>query len=111
MGMSVSGMSGYSMYQAQPMNLSLSNKAPVSEVYNQRKTVGDIATVSPVVYPNAQEVKIGEVGKTDSQKEARKVNQQFNNIASKFNGNTVGYARDMAALSYGQVGNSFDAFA
>ncbi len=111
MAMSVGGIGGYNVYQTQPMNYALSNKAPVSDVYNKHKAVGDISTVAPVVYPNAQEVKVGEVASTDGQEESRKVSQQFNNIASNFNGNTVGYGREMSAMSYGQVGSSFDAFA
>ena len=111
MSMSVGGLSAYSMYQTKPMNLSLSNQAPVSDVYKEHKTVGNVSTVAPVVYPNAQEVKVGEVASTDGQQESVKVNQQFNNIASRFQGNTTGYGRGMEALSYQQVGGSFDAFA
>ncbi|MBE5843312.1 MAG: hypothetical protein E7302_03905 [Butyrivibrio sp.] len=111
MAISVGGVGGYSVYQAQPMNYSLSNKAEVSDVYNKHKAVGDISTVAPVVYPNAQEVKVGEVASTDGQEESRKVNQQFNDIASKFNQATVGYGRDMGGYSYSQIGGSFDAFA
>lgn len=111
MGMSIGGISGYSMYQTQPMNYALSNQAPVSDVYDEHKAVGNISTVAPVVYPNAQEVKVGEVASTDGQEETQRVSQQFNNIASKFNGTTVGYGRDMGGYSYSQVGSSFDAFA
>lgn len=111
MGMSIGGINGYSLYQAKPMNLSLSNEAPVSDVYDKHKAVGDVSTVAPVVYPNAQEVKVGEVASTDGKDEALKVSQQFNNIASKFGNTTVGYGRDMTGYSYGQQGSSFDAFA
>ena len=78
MAISVGGVGGYSVYQAQPMNYSLSNKAEVSDVYNKHKAVGDISTVAPVVYPNAQEVKVGEVASTDGQEESRKVNSLSN---------------------------------
>lgn len=111
MAMSIGGINAYSMYQTRPMNMALSNQAPVSEVYDKHKAVGDISTVSPVVYPNAQKVKVGEVASTDGQEESRKVNQQFNNIASKFNGATTGYGRAMESMSYAQIGGSFDAFA
>ena len=111
MAMSIGGLSAYSMYQARPMNMALSNQAPVSDVYNEHKSVGDVSTVAPVVYPNAQEVKIGEVASTDGQEESMRVSRQFNNIASRFQGTTTGYGRGMEALSYGQVGSSFDAFA
>ncbi len=111
MGMSIGGINGYNVYQTQPMNMALSNQAPVSDVYNKHKAVGDISTVAPVVYPNAQEVKVGEVASTDGKDEALKVSQQYNNIASKFGNATVGYGRDMAAYTYGQIGSSFDAFA
>ncbi|WP_029321147.1 hypothetical protein [Butyrivibrio sp. AE3004] len=111
MGMSIGGLGGYNVYQAQPMNMSLSNQAPVSDVYDKHKAVGDIATVAPVVYPNAQEVKVGEVASTDGKEESLKVNQQFNQIASKFGSATVGYGRDLSGYSYGQSGGSFDAFA
>ena len=110
MSMSIGGINAYSLYQTKPMNYSLSNQAPVSDVYDQHKAVGNISTVPPVVYPNAQEVKAGEIVTTDGQEESRKVSQQFNNIASKFQGNTTGYGRDMSAQSYGQIGSSFDAF-
>ena len=111
MGMSIGGINGYDIYQTKPMNLSLSNQAPVSDVYDKHKAVGDVATVPPVVYPNAQEVKIGEVASTDGKDEALKVSQQYNNIASKFGNTTVEYGRDMTGYSYGQSGSSFDAFA
>ncbi len=111
MGMSIGGMNGYNVYQTQPMNLALSNQAPVSDVYNKHKAVGDISTVAPVVYPNAQEVKVGEIASTDGKDETLKVSQQYNNIASKFGNTTVGYGRDMAGYTYGQSGSSFDAFA
>ena len=111
MGMSIGGMNGYSMYQAQPMHMPLSNQAPVSDVYDKHKAVGDVSTVAPVVYPNAQEVKVGEVASTDGKEESLKVNQQYNNIASKFGSATVGYGRDMSGYSYAQPGSSFDAFA
>ncbi|WP_408071277.1 hypothetical protein [Butyrivibrio sp. JL13D10] len=111
MGMSIGGISGYNMYQTQPMNLSLSNEAPVSDVYDKHKAVGDISTVAPVVYPNAQEVKVGEIASTDGKEETLKVSQQYNNIASRFGNTTVGYGRDMAGYSYAQSGSSFDAFA
>ena len=76
MGMSIGGINGYNVYQTQPMNMALSNQAPVSDVYNKHKAVGDISTVAPVVYPNAQEVKVGEVASTDGKDEALKVAQQ-----------------------------------
>ncbi len=111
MAMSIGGLSAYSMYQTKPLNMALSNQASVSDVYDKHKAVGDISTVAPVVYPNAQEVKTGEVASTDGKDESVKVNQQFNNIASKFQGTTTGYGRAMEATSYGQLGGSFDAFA
>ena len=112
MSMSIGGVSSaYSMYQVKPMNYALSNQAPVSDVYDEHKQVDNIATVAPVVYPNAQEVKAGEVASTDGKDDSVKVNQQFNQIASKFGTNTIGYGRDMAGMSYAQVGSSFDAFA
>ncbi len=112
MSMSIGGAtSAYSMYQVKPMNYAVSNQAKVSDVYDEHKQVDNIATVAPVVYPNAQEVKVGEVASTDGKEDSMKINQQFNQIASKFGSNTVGYGRDMAAQSYGQVGSSFDAFA
>lgn len=109
--MSIGGLGGYNVYQAQPMNMAISNKAPVSDVYDKHKAVGDIATVPPVVYPNAQEVKVGEIASSDGKEEAMKVNKQFNQIASKFGNTTVGYGRDMAGYAYAQAGSSFDAFA
>ncbi len=111
MAMSIGGLNAYSMYQTKPMNMALSNEAPVSDVYSKRKAVGDISTVSPVVYPNAQKMKIGEVGNTETQDESLKVSKQFNKIADKFQGTTTGYGRAMESLSYAQVGGSFDAFA
>ena len=111
MSMSIGGVNAYSMYQVRPMNYALSNQAPVSDVYDEHKQVDNISTVAPVVYPNAQEVKVGEVASTDGKDESMKVNQQFNQIASKFGTDTIGYGRDMAAQTYGQLGSSFDAFA
>ena len=111
MGMSIDGLGAYSMYQTKPMNYTLSNQAPVSDVYDKHKAVGDISTVAPVVYPNAQEVKVGEVASTDGKEESLKVSQQYNQIASKFGNTTVGYGRDMTGYSYGQAGSTFDAFA
>ena len=112
MSMSIGGVSSaYSMYQVRPMNYALSNQAPVSDVYDEHKQVDNISTVAPVVYPNAQEVKVGEVASTDGKDESMKVNQQFNQIASKFGTDTIGYGRNMAAQTYGQLGSSFDAFA
>ena len=111
MGMSIDGLGAYSMYQAKPMNYTLSNQAPVSDVYDKHNAVGDIATVAPVVYPNAQEVKVGEIASSDGKDEALKVSQQYNQIASKFGNTTVGYGRDMTGYSYGQSGGSFDALA
>lgn len=115
MSMSIGGIGAYNMYQAKPMNYALSNQAPVSDVYDKHKAVGDIATVAPVVYPNAQQVKVGEVastdGKDDSLKATLQASQQYNQIASKFGTETVGYNRNMSGYSYGQSGGSFDAFA
>jgi hypothetical protein len=35
----------------------------------------------------------------------------YNDVASKFQGMTVGYSQDQAAVSYGMSGNSADFFA
>lgn len=111
MSMSIGGVGAYSMYQVKPMNYALSNEAPVSDVYDKHKQVDGIATAAPVVYPNAQEVKAGEIASTDAKDDSIKVSQQYNQIANKFAGTTTGYGRDMGGMSYSQVGSSFDAFA
>ncbi|MBQ7678805.1 MAG: hypothetical protein IJT34_03040 [Butyrivibrio sp.] len=112
--MGIGGVSGayqaYQIYRTQPMNYAVQNQADVSDAYKESVGVDRARTmdpVPPVLYANAQKVPVAKSPEPD---EAGKVNRQFNAIASRYQGDTVGYTRGAQGITgYGVAGSMFDA--
>lgn len=110
--MSIGGVSGaygaYQMYRTQPMNYAVENKSDVSDAYKESMGVNksrSMDPVPPVLYPNAQRVQVGKTSGPDEET----VNRQFNQIAQKYSGNTIGYERNGQGQNYQVTGSMFDA--
>lgn len=118
MGLSIGSIgSTYGMNYIQPMNYSVKNEADVSDAFIETGMSNAIMNVPPVVYPNAQEIP-GADEESDplalsinSVKKSQEANRMYNEVASRFQGMTTGYAQDTQALSYGMSGSSIDLFA
>ena len=118
MAMSIGGIgSTYGMNYIQPMNYSVKNQADVSDAFMETGMSGAIMNVPPVTYPNAQEVPKADdennplAASADVVKRSQEANKMYNDVASKFQGMTVGYGQDTAAMSYAVSGSNLDLFA
>ncbi len=110
--------SAYGMSFMQPLNYPLKNESKVSDSFIQRGVQGAVPNVTPVGYPNAQAVSSAADEDDDLMqmaidvvKKSQDANRMYNDVANKFQGMTVGYSQDQAALSYGVQGGTLDLFA
>ena len=118
MGMSVGGIgSAYGMSFVQPMNYPLKNESKPSDDFLEVGMQNAVMNVPPVRYPNAQEIVKPEEEESnplklsmETVKKSQEANRMYNDVASKFQGMTVGYTQNQAATTYGMVGNSVDFF-
>ena len=84
MGLSIGSIGNtYGMNYIQPMNYSVKNEADVSDAFIETGMSNAIMNVP----------------------------RMYNDVASKFQGMTTGYAQDTQALSYGMSGSAIDLFA
>ena len=112
--MGIGGINGaynaYQLYRTQPMNYAVQNQSDVSDAYKESVGVNaarSMDPVPPVLYANAQKVP---VAGSDRSQDAAAANRQFNAIASRYEGETVGYTRGAQGMNgYGVVGSMFDA--
>ncbi len=118
MSLSIGGIgSAYGMNFIQPMNYSVKNEASVSDAFVETGMSNAIMNVPPVIYPNAQEIpKADEENdplalSINSVKKNQEANRIYNDVASKFQGMTTGYAQNSEALSYGMSGSAVDLYA
>ncbi len=119
MAMSIGSVgSSYGMNYIQPMNYALKNESEVSDEFVQRGVQGLLTNVTPVRYPNAQAIPTASDNKEDpmqmaaaSVKKSQEANRMYNDVAEKFQGMTVGYSQDQAAVAYGMQGYALDLFA
>ena len=118
MGLSIGSIGNtYGMNYIQPMNYSGKNEADVSDAFVETGMSNAIMNVPPVVYPNAQEIPKADdesdplALSINSVKKSQEANRMYNDVASKFQGMTTGYAQNTQALSYGMSGSSIDLFA
>jgi hypothetical protein len=119
MGISISGLGNpYSMSYIQPMNYPLKNESKVSDDFLEVGMQNAVMNVPPVKYPNAQEVVKPEDEENnplklamDTARKSQEANRMYNDVASKFQGMTVGYSQNQSAVTYGMSGNSVDFFA
>ncbi|MDC7294999.1 MULTISPECIES: hypothetical protein [unclassified Butyrivibrio] len=118
MGISIGAVgSPYGMSLVQPMNYPLKNESKVSEDFLEVGMQNAVMNVPPVRYPNAQEIVKPEEDSNplklsaETVRKSQEANRMYNDVASKFQGMTVGYSQDQAAVSYGMSGNSVDFFA
>ena len=107
----------YGMNYVQPMNYALKNESEVSDAFIQQGAQGAIPSVTPVGYPNAtivgndsededpMKLAIGAVQKS------QEVNKVYNDVASRFQGMTVGYSQNQAGYGYEMAGAKLDLFA
>ncbi len=109
--------SAYGMNYIQPMNYALKNESQVSDEFAKRGAEGLVNNVSPVRYPNAQAIPADDDREdpmqmaVDMVKKSQEANRMYNDVASKFQGMTVGYAQDQSAVAYGMQGGTLDLFA
>ena len=118
MSISIGGIgSAYGMSYIQPMNYSVKNEADISDAFVETGMSGAIMNVPPVVYPNAQEIPKADdesnplTMSADVVRKSQEANKMFNDVASKFQGMTTGYAQNTAAVSYAVSGGTLDLFA
>ena len=118
MAMAIGGIgSAYGMSYVQPMNYALKNESEVSDAFVQQGAQGVIPSVTPIGYPNAQIVNDDSededpmklaIGAVQKSMEASKM---YNDVASKFQGMTVGYSQSQAGYGYEMAGAKLDLFA
>jgi hypothetical protein len=116
MALSIGGIGAYSSISyVKPMNYTVENDSQVSEAYT--KSVGQtqgtgtfqpVDLTSPVVYANAKAYSVDSTAQLEA---ARKVGQQYNEIAAGFSGTATGYDSGSQSFSYQMVGNNFDMYA
>ena len=119
MGMAISGYGNpYSMSYIQTMNYPLKNESKVSEDFLEVGMQNAVMNVPPVRYPNAQEVVKPEDEDNnplklamDSARKTQEASRMYNDVASKFQGMTVGYDQNQSGVTYGTSGNTVDFFA
>lgn len=118
MSMAIGGIgNAYGMSYVQPMNYALKNESEVSDAFVQSRAQAVIPNVSPIGYPNAQIVSDDSededpmklaIGAVQKSMEANKI---YNDVASKFQGMTVGYSQSQAGYGYEMEGAKLDLFA
>ncbi len=118
MSMSIGGIgSAYGMGFVQPMNYPVKNESEISDAFVETGMSGAIMNVPPVIYPNAQEIPKADDENNplsmsaDVVRKSQEANKMYNDVASKFQGMTTGYAQDSAAMSYAVSGSNLDLFA
>ena len=119
MAISIGGLGGsYGMSYIQPMNYPLKNESKVSDDFLEVGMQNAVMNVPPVRYPNAREVvePQGEESNPltlamNSARKSQEANRMYNDVASRFQGMTVGYEQNQSAVTYGMSGNTVDFFA
>ena len=111
MSLSVGAIGSFGQLTAvKPLNYALTNQSAVSSAYeNSLQSGGDIRPASPVSYPNARTVSLGE--QAERIRKARNSDQGYQAIAEHFKGTAASYQRDMGVQTYSLTGSSFDAIA
>ncbi|RKM57935.1 hypothetical protein D6855_12870 [Butyrivibrio sp. CB08] len=118
MAISIGGIgSAYGMSFIQPMNYPVKNEGSVSDAFMETGMSNAIMNVPPVVYPNAQEIPKADdesdplALSINTVQKSQEANRMYNDVASKFQGMTTGYAQNSEALSYGMSGSAIDLYA
>lgn len=111
MSLSVGGIGSFGQLTAvKPLNYALTNQAAVSSAYeNSLQRGGNIRPASPVSYPNARTVSLGE--QAERIRKAKNSDQEYQTIAERFKGTAASYQRDLGVQAYSLIGSTFDAIA
>lgn len=98
------------------MNYALSSTPSFSDAYtssikkNQPVTqYGNVDAVTPVVYPNAQEINGGRT--VEQMQKAKSAAKAYNEVAAGFAGTFTGYDNSSSPYGYDMVGSTLDLFA
>ncbi len=116
MAISVSGISGASMYpisgvrsvETKPMNYAVENESEVSDAFSESMAIANAGSVTgaiPVQYANAKQEE-STVGAPSI--DAARANRFYNNIASGYQGMSTSYDASGAAGQYAMIGSNID---